>query len=240
MLEIAKYWSQLRLPKLKRQIQAYRMFWQSLWRKEHVWTHLDVREEHLEHIRAWVAGVEKHEFGLLQMIGRETLLDLKAAAIKDINNREGKNKRKGSRSKCSNWYYNMYLPIIGSRFSKKKLSFGWWVTKYPFRHECKVAGEEGVGGSSEDSAPKQNHLLAISIIHIRCESVTVNKTLASSTADSLHKKANFTVKVSKRLCLHPALTSTQKRRKKKGCICISQTKTAVNASDGQEGLMAWR
>lgn len=40
------------------------------------------------------------------------------------------------------------------------------------------------GGGAEDSAPKQNHLLAISIVRIRCESVTVNKTLASTTADA--------------------------------------------------------
>lgn len=48
-------------------------------------TYLYIREVHLEHIRAWVAGVEKHELGLLQMIRRETLLDLNIAAIKDIN-----------------------------------------------------------------------------------------------------------------------------------------------------------
>lgn len=35
---------------------------------------------------------------------------------------------------------------------------------------------------AEDSAPKKNHLLAISIVRIRCESVTVNKKLASTTA----------------------------------------------------------
>lgn len=65
--------------------------------KDHVGTHLDIREEHLEHVRAWVAGVEKHELGLLQMIGRETLLDLQTAAIKDINNRlEGKTSKRGS------------------------------------------------------------------------------------------------------------------------------------------------
>lgn len=40
------------------------------------------------------------------------------------------------------------------------------------------------GEGAEDSAPKQNHLLAISIVRIRCESVTVNKTLASTTADA--------------------------------------------------------
>lgn len=49
------------------------------------WTHLDVREEHLEHVGAWVAGVEKHELGLLQMIGGETFLDLNIAAVKDVN-----------------------------------------------------------------------------------------------------------------------------------------------------------
>lgn len=54
--------------------------------EEHVWTYLDIREEHLEHVGARVAGVEKHELGLLQMIRGETLLDLKVAAIKDINN----------------------------------------------------------------------------------------------------------------------------------------------------------
>lgn len=31
-------------------------------------SHLDIREEHLQHIRAWIAGVEKHELSLLQMI----------------------------------------------------------------------------------------------------------------------------------------------------------------------------
>ena len=40
------------------------------------------------------------------------------------------------------------------------------------------------GGGAEESALKQNHLLAISIVRIRCESVTVNKTLASTTADA--------------------------------------------------------
>lgn len=49
-------------------------------------TYLDIREEHLEHIRAWVAGVEEHELGLLQMIGRKTLLDLKAAGVKGSYN----------------------------------------------------------------------------------------------------------------------------------------------------------
>lgn len=44
--------------------------------------------------------------------------------------------------------------------------------------------EGGGGRGAEDSAPKQNHLLAISIVRIRCESVTVNKTLASTTADA--------------------------------------------------------
>lgn len=52
---------------------------------ERVWPYLDIREEYLEHIGAWVAAVEKHELGLLQMIGRETLLDLEMAAIKEIN-----------------------------------------------------------------------------------------------------------------------------------------------------------
>ncbi len=69
---------------------------------KHVWAYLDIRKEHLEHIRAWVAGVEKHELGLLQMIGRETLLDLKIAAVKDINNcLEG-----------NNWVKQMYLLIL--------------------------------------------------------------------------------------------------------------------------------
>lgn len=47
------------------------------------WTHLDIREKHLEHVRAWVAGIEKHELGLLQMIWGETFLDLKTAGIKE-------------------------------------------------------------------------------------------------------------------------------------------------------------
>lgn len=50
--------------------------------------YLYIREIHLEHIWAWVPGVEKHELGFLQMIGRETLLDLKIAAFKDINDME--------------------------------------------------------------------------------------------------------------------------------------------------------
>lgn len=50
--------------------------------------YLHIREKHLEHIRAWVPGVEKHELGFLQMIGRETLLNLKIAAVKDINDKE--------------------------------------------------------------------------------------------------------------------------------------------------------
>lgn len=57
-------------------------------------TYLDIREEHLKHVRARVAGVEKHELGFLQVIGRETLLDLNMNAIKDINNcLEGKQLR---------------------------------------------------------------------------------------------------------------------------------------------------
>lgn len=50
--------------------------------------YLYIREKHLEHIRAWVSGVEKHELGFLQMVGRETLLNLKIAAVKDINDKE--------------------------------------------------------------------------------------------------------------------------------------------------------
>lgn len=50
--------------------------------------YLYIREKHLEHIRAWVPGVEKHELGFLQVVGRETLLDLKIAAFKDINDKE--------------------------------------------------------------------------------------------------------------------------------------------------------
>lgn len=49
-------------------------------------THLHVREEHLEHVGARVAGVEKHELGLLEMVGGEALLDLNMAAVKDTNN----------------------------------------------------------------------------------------------------------------------------------------------------------
>lgn len=46
-------------------------------------------------------------------------------------------------------------------------------------------GRGGGGGDVvEDGARKQDHLLAISIVRIRCESVTVNKTLASTTADA--------------------------------------------------------
>lgn len=48
-------------------------------------THLHVREEHLEHVGARVAGVEKHELGLLEMVGGEALLDLNMAAVKDTN-----------------------------------------------------------------------------------------------------------------------------------------------------------
>lgn len=71
--------------------------------EEHVWTYLDIREEHLEHIRARVAGVEKHELGFLQVIGRETLLDLKMPAVKDINNcLEGNNL----------WYIKQVLLLI--------------------------------------------------------------------------------------------------------------------------------
>lgn len=50
--------------------------------------YLYIREIHLEHIRTWVPGVEKHELGFLQMVGRETLLDLKTAAFKDINDKK--------------------------------------------------------------------------------------------------------------------------------------------------------
>lgn len=50
--------------------------------------YLYIREIHLEHIRAWVSGVEKHELGFLQMVGREALLNLKIAAVKDIDDKE--------------------------------------------------------------------------------------------------------------------------------------------------------
>lgn len=50
--------------------------------------YLYIREIHLEHVRAWVPRVEKHELGFLQMVGRETFLDLKIAAFKDINDKE--------------------------------------------------------------------------------------------------------------------------------------------------------
>lgn len=39
-------------------------------------SYLDVGEEHLEHVGGRVAGVEEHELGLLQVVGRQTLLDL--------------------------------------------------------------------------------------------------------------------------------------------------------------------
>lgn len=45
-------------------------------------THLHVREVHLEHVGARVARVEKHELGLLEMVGGEALLDLNMAAVK--------------------------------------------------------------------------------------------------------------------------------------------------------------
>lgn len=60
-------------------------------KERHICTHLDIGEEHFEHVRAWVAGVEKHELCLLQMIRGETLLDLKTATIKDVNSCEDVN-----------------------------------------------------------------------------------------------------------------------------------------------------
>lgn len=56
--------------------------------KESVLTYLYIREVHLEHVGAWVPGVEKHELGFLQVVGREALLDLKMAAVKDFNRKE--------------------------------------------------------------------------------------------------------------------------------------------------------
>lgn len=126
-------------------------------------TYLYIREVHLEHIRAWVAGVEKHELGLLQMIRRETLLDLNIAAIKDISECwEGNNLSQIKQIRlvisqtqyvhrniwCQDWHHHLddgppnFLPETNAR---------------------------RLEGRPKTAHQKRNHLLAISIVRIRCE-----------------------------------------------------------------------
>lgn len=39
-------------------------------------SYLDIGEEHFEHVGGRVAGVKEHQLGLLQVVGRQTLLNL--------------------------------------------------------------------------------------------------------------------------------------------------------------------
>lgn len=128
-------------------------------RMKFVWTHLDIREEHLQHIGAWVAGVEEHELGFLQMIGGETLLDLKRPTVKDFIKLEGR--WRAYETKRLSRYDHLEDVLYNFPFNTRLLE-----------------------GAPEDKAPRQNHLLVISIVRIRCDSVTVNKMLASIAADA--------------------------------------------------------
>lgn len=53
--------------------------WEKQWEeeeKDRANSYLDVREEHFEHVGGRVAGVEEHQLGLLQVVGRQALLNL--------------------------------------------------------------------------------------------------------------------------------------------------------------------
>lgn len=45
-------------------------------------SYLDIGEEHFEHVGGWVASVKEHQLGLLQVVGRQTLLNLKISALR--------------------------------------------------------------------------------------------------------------------------------------------------------------
>lgn len=45
-------------------------------------THLDIREVRLESVGAWVAGIEEHELGFLQMTGRQPFLGVRMRPVK--------------------------------------------------------------------------------------------------------------------------------------------------------------
>lgn len=45
-------------------------------------SYLDIGEEHFEHVGGRVAGVKEHQLGLLQVVGRQTLLNLKISALR--------------------------------------------------------------------------------------------------------------------------------------------------------------
>lgn len=45
-------------------------------------THLDIGEVRLESVGAWVAGVEEHELGFLQMTGRQSFLGVRMRPVK--------------------------------------------------------------------------------------------------------------------------------------------------------------
>lgn len=45
-------------------------------------SYLDIGEEHFEHVGGWVAGVKEHQLGLLQVVGRQTLLNLMRRALR--------------------------------------------------------------------------------------------------------------------------------------------------------------
>lgn len=44
--------------------------------------HLDIGEVRLEGVGAWVAGVEEHELGFLQMTGRQSFLSVRMRPVK--------------------------------------------------------------------------------------------------------------------------------------------------------------
>lgn len=44
--------------------------------------HLNVREEHLEHVGAGVPGVEEHELGLLQVVGGKPFLNVQMSGLR--------------------------------------------------------------------------------------------------------------------------------------------------------------
>lgn len=46
------------------------------------WTHLDVGEKHLQHVGAWVSGVEEHELGLLQVVWGKPFLDVQMSGLR--------------------------------------------------------------------------------------------------------------------------------------------------------------
>lgn len=136
-------------------------------------TYLHIGEVHLEHIRAWVAGVEKHELGLLQMIRRETLLDLNIAAIKDINDCwEGNN---------FSWIKQIRLVISQIQYVHANIwCQDWHHHLDDFPPKCTVARREGRRRHTKSETICLQ--LASSVSGVR--GVMLNKTLASTAADA--------------------------------------------------------